>query len=94
MDPFLHQTQKDSITPSCAPHLVDSESHCVHVFANLSHSSAVLLDHPHHQTAASLTVVWVVILLVQSDQKLWVCPEAVCGMSGETTEVRRSKVLL
>lgn len=71
-----------------APHLIDSESHCVHVFANLPHSSAVLLDHTHHQTATGLTVIRVIILLIQLDQKLRVGPECVCDVSGETTEVR------
>lgn len=59
----------------------------MHVFAHLPHSSAVLLDQTHHQAAAGLAVVRVVILLVQSDHKLRVGPEAVCDASGETTEV-------
>lgn len=63
----------------------------MHVFAHLPHSSAVLLDQTHHQAAAGLAVVRVVILLVQSDHKLWVGPEAVCDVSGETTEVRISR---
>lgn len=78
------------MAPSHAPHLIDSESHGMHVFAHLPHSSAVLLDHTHHQTAAGFAVVWVVILLVQYDQKLRVGPEAVCFVSGETTELRIS----
>lgn len=79
----------DSRRPlSHATHLIDAESHSVHVFAHLPHSSAVLLDHTHHQTAAGLTVIRVVILLIQFDQKLRVGPEAVCDVSRETAEVR------
>lgn len=71
-----------------APHLIDGESHCVHVFAHFPHSSAVLLDHTHHQTAGVVAIIRLVIHLIQLDQKLRVGPEGVCGVSEETAQVR------
>lgn len=65
-------------------HLVDGESHCVHVLSHLPHASAVLLDQTNHEAAAVLSIVRVIVLLIQLDHKLRVCPKRVCGL--ETTD--------
>lgn len=74
--------------PHNRSHLVDGESHCVHVFSHFLHASAVLLDQTDHEAAAVLSVVRVVVLLVQTDHKLRVRPERVCGLKTKTVGIK------
>ena len=66
------------------PNLVDGEADSVHILSHLPQASAILLDQTNHKAAAGLAIIWVVILLVQSDDKLRVGPESVCRSTNST----------
>lgn len=56
----------------------------MHVLPHLPHASAVLLDQANHKAAASLAIFWVVVLLLQLDNKLRVRPKCVYGYKQES----------
>lgn len=76
---ILQQDHQRCWNVSCGADLVDGESNGLHVLSLLPHASAVLLDQTHHQTASRLAIIWVIVLFVQLDHKLWIRPKRVCG---------------
>lgn len=64
------------------PHLIDGEANGVHVFAYFPQPAPVLLDQAHHEAAAHLVIIRVIVLLIQPDHKLGVHPEGVWSWEG------------
>lgn len=56
----------------------------MHVLPLFTELPAILLDQADHKTASILSIIGVIILLIQLDHKLRVCPECVCKEKSST----------
>ena len=60
------------------PYLIDGKADGVHVLSVTAMASSVLLHKSHKEAAGNLVILWIIILLQQSDLILRVDPERVC----------------
>lgn len=65
-------------------HLVDGKSDGEEIRSQFAVLPPVLLHQSHHKGAAHLVVLWLVILLQQTETVLRVGPESVCRAEGGT----------